>query len=335
MEQEQQPAQPAQESPQSNSGPSESEQAALKMLVETGDLAPEEAGLAPEDTAEAPPEQSADAEPNESAEPPEDAAQADGAEEGAEADEQIAPRLAMLKRRDRLLSQREQQLKQREKQLEEQEAALRRLDDDPLAVLNERGISFNDLAERVLGELPGQQGASPADAKTLREQIRQEVLEEVRKELGQRDAKTTQQRIVEDYRRDIGTALAGEEFALLRTNPDAVEEVLQFAAANAREGIELTPEQAARTIQQEYREHLSSQLSHKAVRQALGLEANETTAPSDPKAKDTASPKGLQTLTNASTANPTRASQEDLDVLEMSEEEQMRWALNQAALQGK
>lgn len=221
----------------------------------------------------------------------------------------------------------QRQLAERLASLEAREKAL---DADPLAYLKTKGVTFDDLARRVLSD--GKQSPEEATRRgmTAQETALKEIAERqarLEKLLTDRDQQTQESRYLTEYRASVKTTLADPQFALLAGYPDAEAEVFAFADGwAAKTGEVLTPADAAARLQKQFRDELSKLASNEAVRSLLqaGAHGQKPAVPSGqspaPQRTDT-SPK---TLTNNLDGASSRG-EPDWDA--MSEDEQIAHAL--------
>jgi len=197
--------------------------------------------------------------------------------------------------------------------------------EDPVNFLEKQGMTFDDLAKRVLND--GAQ--SPEEMIRRNSDKSQSELQQLRQELAQQREiiqEQTNERYVREYQKDVKSVLQGEEFELLRGYPDSETLIFNLASMHATDqGEVLTPTDAARRIQSELTEQLTSLSKNEAVRRLLGLQdAPEKTKSVAVEAK---SNPGVQskpnTLTNALAATPAA---EVPDMSKMSEYELLREA---------
>ena len=179
---------------------------------------------------------------------------------------------------------------------------MEKLRSDPLGTLKQHGVHFEDLAKRVLND--GR--VSPEE--TMRRQTgkandRIEHLEKTIAEMQKQSTEHQHARMVTEYQAGVTQALADPEFELLRAYPDSEALVFNLASTHANQNGEvLTPVDAARRIQGEIREQLTTLSTNDAVRKLLGLQE----APTSSQVSQTQSTAGQTptTLTNALAATP-------------------------------
>lgn len=213
----------------------------------------------------------------------------------------LAEREEVKTQRQEMDSMRDQ-LKMAQQQIENLQGGFK---NNPLEFLEKSGMSFDDLAQRVLND----GAASPEEmvrqnASSTKSEIQQ--LREEQTKLREVIQEQNNERMVKEYQRDVKKALGDDEFDLLRGYPNGEQLVFNLASVHASEhGEVLTPADAARRIQGELIEQLKSLSSNTAVRKLLGLQDV-----AEPK-KEQAVPQSqsnpgnnTSTLTNALAATP-------------------------------
>jgi hypothetical protein len=296
------------------------EVAAALALVE--DQPPEEAPAKVE-----PPKDEA---PKQEAKPEEDEAPKGPAAKGWAAvrkrEQRLAEQQKAFKSTQAQIQQQTQQITQRLQQIEEREAQLEK---DPVAFLEKRGMTFDDLARRHLANgkaSPQEEARRGAEAQKTEAQELRTQLAEV-KDMLQRQEQT---RVLNDYRADIGRTLATEDFELLRAYPDAASEVEAFAEKYAQtHGVVLSPQDAASKLQVEWRKQLSALSTHEVVKRHLlgsgnGAHQQASGRSQVPQGSSGNAQSGPRTLTNNLAATPA-ADVPNRD--DLSEEEELQAAL--------
>jgi hypothetical protein len=225
----------------------------------------------------------------------------------AEADRQLREEKAKIK------SEREQFQKDRER-LAELDKAIKT---DPFAVLKAAGIKEDDMleivAQRTLsGGKPGTHEAA-TKAKSETEELRGEIAK-LRQDIDARD----QQQKVDAYVGSINQTLSDERFDLLRAYPNAVNEVLKYAAGHYdQHGELLRPDVAAATIQEALIEQLRAASKTKTWQATFAPADSEEEPAVAPKPKNSQQPSAGKTLTNKhGQRTPPREDDDDLDVEE-------------------
>ena len=143
---------------------------------------------------------------------------------------------------------------------------------DPLAFLEKNGVEFRTLVERVVkgGVIPRKE--APKEDPVLKR------VAELEARLKERDIDDA----LSQHRGTVEATLKGEQFALLATRSDAVEQVQDFIAQYLQaNGEVLPPERAASILQDTWRDELRTLSSHAAVREILGLSATTEEAPKE------------------------------------------------------
>jgi hypothetical protein len=281
------------------------------------------------------------------AEPQEASAAPDGAPAEAKADEEKPPEgpaatgWARVAKKEKKLVERERAIKAQSEKTEqalaqinarmaELDAREKALDADPLAYLQKRGVTFDDLARRVIGD--GK--VSPEEAQRRGMTAQEARLKEIadRQERIERSIQEGEvKKHVDNYRAGITSTLAQPEFELLRGYPDAETEVYEFAEKwAAKTGEVLTQSQAAERLQAQFSKELDSLASNATVRSRLLAGANgqpqrvSSGHSQVPQRQPGESPK---TLTNHLAGAPPRG---EPDWASMSEDEQIAHALRLA-----
>lgn len=155
---------------------------------------------------------------------------------------------------------------------------------DPLAFLEKNGVEFRTLVERVVK-------GKPPEAKPTAE-------DPVLKRIAALEAQLKERDITEalgNHKNTLAETLKKEEYALLATRSDAVEQMMDFTAQyHQAHGEVLSPERVASILQDTWRDELRSLSSHAAVREILGISATPDEALTEKPKK----PAGKKTLTN-------------------------------------
>lgn len=199
----------------------------------------------------------------------------------------IEDRMARAEKRERDLKGREAALQQHIEKIQagniEQQKTdfLTSLRKDPLGTLQEAGITFQNLAERVMtgtAQTPKQE--PPAGAGLTREDVAAIVAEA----LDKHSQAANQQSYEWQYMQLIDGALAKDEYKLMASFPGARDEVYQEAIRLSQEkGEVLPPETVIAILQERKRGDLKKLMDLDVVKSALGLasEQPETEKQSD------------------------------------------------------
>jgi hypothetical protein len=209
----------------------------------------------------------------------------------------VARGWAAIKAQERKVREERDAMK-REKALAADGTAFKqKLKEDPLAALQEAGIDFNELAERVFdpesakAKAADPQKAVMSEVDRLKQEIAAMKQEGRQKEYAEHDRK---------YMSDIDSNLASEEFAVLRANPNAKKLVFDAALAHASQTGEIvSPAEICRVLQETLIEELKAISSNDAVKKLLGLNV-AVEAPAAKPAVKTIS----KNLVQAATASP-------------------------------
>lgn len=234
-----------------------------------------------------------------------------------------------LQKRSKEFEAKEQQFNAQRQQFDHQIRELQQrqaeLEQDPVAYLTKKGLSFDDLAKRYLND--GK--ASPEEMARRQAAQGNDELKKVKENQARLEAALEQSKIdnlVGEYKGNIKTTIAADDLELLRAWPDAEAEVFDFANKWApQHGEVLTPRDAALKLQTELRKQLQGLLSHQSV---LKLVPAGNGGPKQVVSGQGQAPRGPgaspRTLTNNLAATPP-ASEPDFDSL--TEEEQLQSVL--------
>lgn len=279
--------------------------------------------------AEGPPEGKKEAEPKAAKEGEEKPDESKGAAAKGWAairrvEQKIARQKKELEAKEQAANERLQQAEERQRKYEQ---SLRELDENPVEYFSKKGVTFDDLAKRYLGDgKPTPEELARRQATTVEQTVREQAAQiaEMKAMLERREIETH----INAYRGDIKGALASDDLELLRAWPDAEAEVYQFANNWAERHKEvLTPRDAALKLQSELRKQLTNLSSHQAVRSLLTGAGNSTqTKQAVPGQSQVPSKAGVspKTLTNNFAATPATG---EPDFASLSEEEQIQAAL--------
>lgn len=218
--------------------------------------------------------ESAEGEPQGAEQPAEPAADGQPVDDGPAATGWAAIRKQekRLVRERKELSERTKQIQQR---LEEIERRDREFDENPVEFMQRRGLTFDDLARRVLGEgKPSQEELQRRGTEQQTSEVKQ--LSEKIARLESMLASERETSMIAQYRSSVDDVMKGSEFELLRSMPDAAHEVMNLADRWAAERNELlSARDAAVKIQDEYRKHLEGLSTHEAVRRFFGAAGSQ------------------------------------------------------------
>lgn len=217
-----------------------------------------------------------------------------------EVTEPISPQLAAIARQKRALQVKEQELAEREKALTGQPKVAdleARLKATPLRVLQELGVTYDQLTQEILGQ--------PAPNPEAQEKIRalEEKISALEKGVDSRfsEAQESQETAAVNYVADKYDALVanGEEFELLKA-ADGAEEVIRRVYLHWKKtGQELDVAKVAREYQEELAEEAAKYAKLKMVQGKLTPQEPAPVTPTQ-----TSQP-GMKTLTNKDSARPT------------------------------
>ena len=212
-----------------------------------------------------------------------------------------------LEERNEVKAQR-QEIDTMRQQLEQMKAENEQLrgqfKENPVEFLEKSGLTFDDLAKRVLND----GAASPEELIKRTQTQSQTEIQQLRDEIrSQREMiqEQSHERMIREYQGEIDLALKNEEFELLRDYPESETLIFNLASQYAQEhGTVLTPTDAARRVQESLIDQLKSLSKSAVVRKLLGAQE----APENPSTeKSTPSNSGqnkTKTLTNALSSEP-------------------------------
>jgi hypothetical protein len=133
-----------------------------------------------------------------------------------EATKPLSPQFAALAKAKRALQVKERELAQREEALKTQAPAgqediIARLKASPLTVLQEAGVTYDQLTEAIINNQN-----SPIDAQKLRSDIKKELLEELSGQFTTRDQQAEAQVLNDIKREAIALASQGDKYEAIR-----------------------------------------------------------------------------------------------------------------------
>lgn len=219
----------------------------------------------------------------------------DTSEAVTEGTQPLSPQLAALARQRRALQVKERAILDREKALAEKEAQapaidLARLKSDPLGVLLDSGVTYDQLTEAVLAK---QNGVPLPEIQALKEELRS-LKEGVNKTLTERDVQQKQAALAEIRREATLLSSQGEDYALVRESK-SIPKVLEL--------IEKTYDKTGEVL--DVREALSlveNELIEDSLRLAKLQKVQSKIAPHAPEVSQLQRPQ-MKTLTNKDTAS--------------------------------
>ncbi len=210
----------------------------------------------------------------------------------AEATQPISPQYAALAKQRRALQVKERELQAREKAMSEPSGqkdsiALARLKAEPLNVLLEAGVTYEQLTEAVLAN----QGNS--EIRALKAELNA-LKEGVDKKLTDRDAYQEQQVLAEMKREAQQLAASGEEFEMVR-GMNSVPDVMRLIEQTYRKTGEVLDVKEAMTL-------VENELFKDAQKIANFKKMQSQFIPAQAQQVQR-SPQGMRTLTNRDTAS--------------------------------
>ncbi len=215
----------------------------------------------------------------------------DQVEAAVEATQPLSPQAAALARQRRALQVKERELTEREKALSTQAPAqgaavdMARLKSEPLSVLLEAGVTYEQLTQAILDN---QDGGPNLEA------LKAEIKADVTKTLTDRDTQAEKQVLAEMQREATGLAAEGETFELIRET-GSIPEVMQLIERTYRDSGEVMHvSDAMQAIEDELFEESLKLARTQKVQGKLQPEQREP--PQQPQRQ------GMRTLTNRDTA---------------------------------
>ena len=225
--------------------------------------------------------------------------------EVAEDTKPLSPQFAALRKQQRALQIREKELAEREKALEattgstpDTSDALSRLKADPLSVLQEAGVTYDQLTEAILSN---SQELSPA-VKQLQSELKavKAALDEQNKSLQNRDTEQEQQ-VLADIKREAVKLSAVDDYEMVRIT-NSVDDVVRLIHRTWKETGEVLDTSEAMALVEE--ELVNESLKYARVKKVQ----NKLATPETPSANQPQ--KQMRTLTNRDSARPTLSPRE-------------------------
>lgn len=189
-------------------------------------------------------------------------------------------------------------------------------------IQKEFGLTFNDMAQMVIKD---QDSIQPKkDQPTEEVAALRAELEELKQQLSNQETR----RGINQYAQETQKVLADEKFSALRTMPNALDEVMEYATLYAKEyGEYLQPSDVAGILQDEWVETLKSATSDSAVRQLLDLATDSTDASTQPR-QDASVPKTLtRDADTPPPVDPDKAEEKGIDLSKLTPRQAAQRAL--------
>ncbi len=208
-----------------------------------------------------------------------------------EATAPLSPQLALLAKQRRALQLQKKELEDREKALLERSGQagsieVSRLKSEPLKVLLENGVSYDQLTEAIVAD----QGDSEVNA--LKREL-QTIKESIKQEFTQRDAEGEKQ-VLAEMRREADRMVSLDDYELVRETR-SVPKVMSLIEKTYRDSGEvLEVSEAMKLVENELLKDAQKMMSFKKLQGQLA-----NTMPAMPQPR----PQGMRTLTNRDTAN--------------------------------
>jgi hypothetical protein len=208
----------------------------------------------------------------------------------------LSPQFAALARQRRALQVKEREIADRERALSSQptsvgtEELVSRLKSNPLSVLQENGITYDQLTEAILSD----QTTHNPDIQALKAEIKA-LKEGVDKNLADRDTQAEQQVLAEIRRETERLASDGDTYEMVRATRSYPEVVNLIHRTFKETGEILDTSEAMRLVEEDL-------LTETLKVATLGKVKSRLTPPAPPQPQP--APKQFRTLTNRDTASP-------------------------------
>lgn len=212
-----------------------------------------------------------------------------------EATKPLSPQFAALARQRRALQAKERELAEKEKALQTSQTqtqsgiSLESIKADPLSVLQQAGVSYDDLTQAIMNGAP----APNLEIQSLKDQIQslEKVLED---KFSARDSETEQQ-VLRQIKRDAEVIAAGsDQYELVKTT-NSTPEVVELIHRNFKENGELMDvEEALKLVEEDLEEQVLKVAKAKKIQSKL----SPSLAVSEPKVSGQ-----MKTLTGRDGAN--------------------------------
>jgi len=205
----------------------------------------------------------------------------------------ISPQLAEIAKQRRALQVKESEIKAREEALAAQGGNtldLAKLKASPLSVLQEAGVTYEQLTEAILSD----QNSNALDPQKLREQIKKELKEELNTEFTSRDTQAEQQVLSELKREATKLVASGDAYEMIRENRMESKVVDLIHKSWKQTGEVMDIEEAANLLETE--------LLNDALKIAKLTKVQSKLAPAAQPAQPQGSRQQMRTLTNRDSA---------------------------------
>lgn len=217
------------------------------------------------------------------------------AEPVTEVTKPLSPQFAALARQRRALQLKEREIADRERALassspKESVDVLGRLKSNPLAVLQEAGVTYDQLTEAILAN------PSNPDLQAIRDELKA-TKEEFSKTLTERDAQTEREALAEMRRNTNRLVAEGDDFEMIRETGSQADVVKLIHQVYKSEGVVLDEAEAATLVEEQLLKEAEK------IARIKKLQSRLAPAPSEP-ANQTQfnQPRQMTTLTNRDNA---------------------------------
>lgn len=217
------------------------------------------------------------------------------AEPVTEVTKPLSPQFAALARQRRALQLKEREIADRERALassspKESVDVLGRLKSNPLAVLQEAGVTYEQLTEAILAN------PSNPDIQAIRDELKA-TKEEFSKTFTERDAQTEREALAEMRRNTNRLVAEGDDFEMIRETGSQADVVKLIHQVYKSEGVVLDEAEAATLVEEQLLKEAEK------IARIKKLQSRLAPAPSEP-ANQTQfnQPRQMTTLTNRDNA---------------------------------
>jgi hypothetical protein len=210
----------------------------------------------------------------------------------------LSPQFAALARQRRALQVRERELQAREKAISEAppkgaEDLKARLKSEPLSVLQEAGVTYDQLTEAILAN----QNA-PLDVNKLKEELRATLKKEFEETLSSRDTQQEKE-VFTAMRREADQLAASDSYELVRET-SSVPVVMELIRREWKQnGVVLDVSEAMALVEEDLESEALKVATLKKMR--AKLQPQQAPAAPAPKPAAPAAPQPMRTLTNRDT----------------------------------
>lgn len=233
----------------------------------------------------------------------------------------LSSQYAVLARKQKEQRLRDQELRTREAKIKAAEDALKapkapefdsskfvdrqRLTDDPFAVLNELGLTYDQLTELALNAPKPEQLAMNNELRALKAEIAalRGESEKTQQSFKEQQEQTYKQAINEIRRETMSVVNSDPAFETIKASKSIDEVVSLIEKTYNEDGILMTVEEAARQVEEYLIEEAVKYAGLKKIQDRLAAARAPKTAPQSPQKTSTPPQGGMKTLTNSVTSS--------------------------------